>query len=495
MADMSWEHAAEARAALNAIVTDPEHGVAALSSAQTMSNLLKDLLPDAPREKSMLVAAAEAGLAGSLREHVAQGMDPSTAIRLTASSFSATTPFTPEACSWVAGEIAIALGISTPAEAGPPAGGPPGFDAAGQAPSGFDSAGQQGMATQMPSGFTPGPPESYPPAPGAGYPQAPPSGFPQAPGYQQAAPGYPQAAPSGYPQAPTQAARPGMAPGQGQAYPQGYPQQVPGQGGYGGGGIGGAPPAQAGAWQAGGPYGTAGGMPGGGIPGGPKRSKRGLFVVLGLLVVLVVIIVVAVTVLGGNKKPSATTGSTTPPAQSSSPTPTPPVSTTPPTASGVEPLSTIMNPTGLAPVGTSCTRAITNGLNAATLTGRTFCSKTTATKTVVWGYQFDNKADYRAGFAHINSYTGFSSSGASSTCPPAGGSADGSTGWHANSNPKYKSRNGQILECYVDHAKSGTYPILVWTMPTQNVVFISEDRASGGTLTTLVNWWKTLNYG
>src|SRR6266704_5585873 len=98
MADMSWEHAAEARAALNAIVGDPEHGVAALSSAQTMSNLLKDLLPDAPREKSILVAAAEAGLASSLREHVAQGMYPNTAIRLTASSFSASTPFTPEAC-------------------------------------------------------------------------------------------------------------------------------------------------------------------------------------------------------------------------------------------------------------------------------------------------------------------------------------------------------------------------------------------------------------
>ena len=53
-----------------------------------------------------------------------------------------------------------------------------------------------------------------------------------------------------------------------------------------------------------------------------------------------------------------------------------------------------MNPAGLAPVGTSCVRAITNGLNAATLTGRLFCSKTTGTapKTVVWGYQFDNKA-------------------------------------------------------------------------------------------------------
>src|ERR1700733_3789248 len=130
MSDMSWEHASEARAALNAIVTDPEHGVAALSNAQTMSNLLKDYLPDAPREKSILVAAAEAGLADTLREHVSQGMDPNTAIRLTASSFSSSTPFTAEACNWVTDEIAIALGISQPGSGGAGAGfggNPPGF--------------------------------------------------------------------------------------------------------------------------------------------------------------------------------------------------------------------------------------------------------------------------------------------------------------------------------------------------------------------------------
>src|SRR5215470_13066901 len=90
LTDMSWEHAAEARAALNAIVADPQHGVAALSSAQTMSNLLKDLLPDAPREKSILVAAAEAGLANTVRQHVDHGMDPNTAIRLAAASLSST---------------------------------------------------------------------------------------------------------------------------------------------------------------------------------------------------------------------------------------------------------------------------------------------------------------------------------------------------------------------------------------------------------------------
>ncbi len=123
MADLPWEHAAEARAALNAIVTDPEHGVGALSSPKTMSNLLKDLLPDAPREKNLLIAAAEAGLADTLREHVSQGMDTPTAIRLTASSFSASTPLSPDACSWVTSEIAMALGISSPVELGKHAGG------------------------------------------------------------------------------------------------------------------------------------------------------------------------------------------------------------------------------------------------------------------------------------------------------------------------------------------------------------------------------------
>jgi hypothetical protein len=63
VAGTSWEHQREVRDALQTIVSDPQLGVAALSSAQTMSNLLKDLLPDAPRETSVLVAAAEAGLA------------------------------------------------------------------------------------------------------------------------------------------------------------------------------------------------------------------------------------------------------------------------------------------------------------------------------------------------------------------------------------------------------------------------------------------------
>lgn len=201
MTDMSWEHASEARAALNAIVTDPEHGVAALSSAQTMSNLLKDLLPDAPREKSILVAAAEAGLANTLRDHVAQGMDAGTATRLTASSLSVSTPFTPEACTWVAGEIAIALGISKPNEAAPPGGTSAGTGQIG------------GMQTQATPGSGTGysqsdvPTRGYARPPAQSYGQEPPAqglgqGYGQAPGqsFPQGGQSYPQAQNQSYPQ-------------------------------------------------------------------------------------------------------------------------------------------------------------------------------------------------------------------------------------------------------------------------------------------------------
>ncbi len=229
MADLPWEHAAEARAALNAIVTDPEHGVDVLSSPRTMSNLLKDLLPDAPREKNLLVAAAEAGVADTLREHVAQGMDSGTAIRLTASSFSASTPLTPDACSWVAGEIAVALGISSPTEIGA-------LDSAAARGSGQAAAGSFGLAPGQSSRHAPGqstpqaPSQSSPPAGGQGFgqgsdpgyaqaqvqsnpqssPQGPVAGFQQPPGYPQ--PGYPQ---PGYPQPgyPQPGLQPGYQPG------------------------------------------------------------------------------------------------------------------------------------------------------------------------------------------------------------------------------------------------------------------------------------------
>jgi hypothetical protein len=114
LAAISFDHADDARTALHAIVSDPAHGKDALSSPQTMSNLLQDLLPDAPRETGLLMAAANAGLPAALREHVALGMDVATAIGLVAATLAAKTAFPRPACAWVATELAVALGLASP---------------------------------------------------------------------------------------------------------------------------------------------------------------------------------------------------------------------------------------------------------------------------------------------------------------------------------------------------------------------------------------------
>ena len=222
---MRWEHAAEARAALNAIVTDPEHGVAVLSSPRTMSNLLKDLLPDAPREKNLLIAAAEAGLADTLSEHVAQGMDPATAIRLTASSFSVRTPLTPEACCWVTAEMAVAMGITETNDAVPA---PTSRETAADGyATAVDSVPPAGAGTKAGSAvISPGQAaaSSYPPGPGSHPPRW------QA-GYQQAAPGYPDAgyAPGSPGYLPPTAFSPAQNP---QAYGPGLAAGMPATPGY-----------------------------------------------------------------------------------------------------------------------------------------------------------------------------------------------------------------------------------------------------------------------
>ncbi|HET9896300.1 MAG TPA: FHA domain-containing protein [Streptosporangiaceae bacterium] len=108
------EHAEQARLALRTIVA--EHGPGTLTDPRTLSNLLADLLPDAPRIARILVAAAQDRIADDLREHTSAGMDPQTASRLVASSFADATMFAPRACDWVVSEIALALGLTTEEE-------------------------------------------------------------------------------------------------------------------------------------------------------------------------------------------------------------------------------------------------------------------------------------------------------------------------------------------------------------------------------------------
>src|SRR5262249_24260135 len=111
MSSLSWEHAVEMRHALTVIVTDPDYGVSALSNVRTMTNLLTAPLPDAPREKSALIGAADARVSEILLDRIGQGMDPRLGINQAASALAAATVFPREVCDSVTREIATALGI------------------------------------------------------------------------------------------------------------------------------------------------------------------------------------------------------------------------------------------------------------------------------------------------------------------------------------------------------------------------------------------------
>ena len=76
-----------------------------------MASLLQDLLPDSPRESGVLNAAAQWNVAGALRTHAEQGLQPAMALRLAATALAATTAFPPETCEWAARELAVAIGL------------------------------------------------------------------------------------------------------------------------------------------------------------------------------------------------------------------------------------------------------------------------------------------------------------------------------------------------------------------------------------------------
>ena len=107
-----FARAGDVRNALNAITSDPAYGPAVLSEPAPLANLLADYLPDAQRETGLLLAAAKAGIAGELQAHIAAGMDAATAIRIVAAHLASATAYSAEGCAWVAGEFAIALGLT-----------------------------------------------------------------------------------------------------------------------------------------------------------------------------------------------------------------------------------------------------------------------------------------------------------------------------------------------------------------------------------------------
>lgn len=116
MPDPVWDQSGKAREALRTIVTD--YGTRALSSPSILDNVLRDLLPDSPRQVSLIVAAGGSPVATSLQEHVAQGIDADTAVRLASAQMAEQTPLDADGCRWVTTEFALALGLH-PTEGGP----------------------------------------------------------------------------------------------------------------------------------------------------------------------------------------------------------------------------------------------------------------------------------------------------------------------------------------------------------------------------------------
>ena len=87
MTQTVWDVSGDVRRALRSIAGDPQLGTAVLADPHVMANLLKDLLPDLPRESALLVAAAQCDLVSVLSGHLDAGLDLGTSSRLAAAWF------------------------------------------------------------------------------------------------------------------------------------------------------------------------------------------------------------------------------------------------------------------------------------------------------------------------------------------------------------------------------------------------------------------------
>ena len=99
----------EAHEALGVAVA--EYGRRVLTDPRLLGSLVTDLLPDLPRERSLLLAGAEAGIAADITKHVEEHhIDPDTAMQLAAWTLLERRALDPAASIWMASEYAQALG-------------------------------------------------------------------------------------------------------------------------------------------------------------------------------------------------------------------------------------------------------------------------------------------------------------------------------------------------------------------------------------------------
>ena len=427
----------EAHEALGTAVAS--YGQRVLNDPHTLGNLVADLLPDLPRERSLLVTAAEAGIAAEMRQHVEeQHVDPDTAAQLVARALSERRAIDPAASLWVASEYAQALGYQVrPYTAAVPSGPPRQVSPA--VPSAMTAA-TSPQAAEAPTVQVPIP-QSWPPAGPA--PQSPPSqSWPPAGLVPQRPPGQfwqptpqPLAIPQSWP--------PAGAP------PQSWPPAGP-------------PPGQS--WPPPQPS-----------SGGPKNPgsgrKRGLIAAA-----------TAVTLIGGyliaatfahtfpfaKSRPVAASS----PAHSARPTPRPtPTPTGPTLAAGVAPLVQLL-PGDIDDPATQCQPdPPPYGFAMPGRVEALLCTDPGLPKgSQVYAYQLDNHADYEATWQSFNKVIGFTSANAGPNCPPAKGGM-GTAPMHAKWFPP---RSGQLLECVTVRDNNGPpQPVYTWTLPTEDAFLVA----------------------
>ena len=430
----------EAHDALGTAVSS--YGQRVLNDPHILGNLVTDLLPDLPRERSLLVTGADAGIAAQMTQHVEeQHIDPDTAVQLVARALSERRAIDQAASMWVVTEYAQALGYRVRPYAEAAQSTQPQVIAA--APSTLTAPSWQPMPpAQAPGAQAPQAPpgQSWPPAQPPGQSWPPGAQAPQAPPGQSWPPG------AQAPQAPP-----------GQSWP---PAQPPGQS---------WPPAQ---------------PPSGRPPTPGSGRKRGL-IAAGTAAGLVVIFFIVAAVAGiapfskSHPKPPVTPSHKTTTHPPTRPATSPPA--TPTLAAGITPLTQLL-PSDIGDPTTQCSAIKKTGWSSPGIVTALSCDDKYLPNGYVNGYQMNNRADFDKAWSNFNSWSSFDESTAGANCPASSTSAQGLTPWNSKYFP---SMQGQVLECWTG---SNAAPIYVWAMPSQDAFFIAVG-ADGSSFKVLDTWW------
>ena len=437
MTEQQLDAQGEAHEALGSAVAN--FGQRILSDPRMLGNLVTDLLPDLPRERGLLVTAAEADVAGELTQDVQeQHLEADTAVQLVARALIDRRSIDPAASMWVTTEYAQALGYPVRSAASPAAP-PPGT---------------------APPPAIPAPP----PTVTASAEHAPPHLQTQPPPQDPTV--VPLGGYSGYSDPPGPA---GVPPPTGTQPPVGT--QPP---------AGAQPPAP--------PWAQGGGSGSGGTP--PPHKRRNLAPILAAsgtaLVVVLYFVVAAVAGIAPFSKSSHASPTATPtPAQHHSvkPTAAPSLSL----AAGVAPLVQLL-PGDVNPANCKAAAKAQWATPGLVKSLECYDSGLSSNGDSIYVYQMNSSANYQASWGNFNTWWPFNpASGVG--CPPSGSNTQGSTPWSNSS--YFPTATGQTLECgllYYNGKSNEPEPTYAWSFPTEDA-FIMAIADPNTTFSAIDSWW------